>query len=70
MHPLPSHTHTQDTFWGISTGIQAYFQEMVVFSDLFVQGGIYQKPGHQNWRNRRVFFQTSLALLTPWLWAT
>ena len=41
---------------------------MVVFSDLFVQGGVYQKPGHRNWRNQKVLFQTSLALLTPWLW--
>lgn len=54
--------------WGLE--FEAYIQEMVVFFvlDLFVRGGIYQKPGHRNWHSRMVLFQTSLVLLTPWLW--
>lgn len=36
--------------------------------DLFVREGVCQKPGHRNWHNRMELSQTSLVLLTPWLW--
>lgn len=50
--------------------LKAYIQEMVVFFflALFVWEGVYQKLGHQNWHNQMVLFQTSLVLLTLWLW--